>query len=72
MEFFVAFAFVIIMAILFNYGWPKWSGSKYGLKLGKNFAGQTLSLALFFFVMIYVLAYLFHVVHEKPNLTPGV
>lgn len=57
MEFLMLFVFAVVVAILVNYGGPKFTASSIGQRFGSSYAGATLSTALVFFLAFLVVGY---------------
>lgn len=74
MELVLLFAFAVIVAILFNWGGPKFSGylqsSKYPRiqNLQNNYAGKTLVTALVFFAAMTAGAFALSMAGKRPHL----
>ena len=67
-ELFMLFIMAIVVAILFNWGSPKFYASNIGSRFGSSYAGHTLATAIVFFAVIWVSAYTLSMVGERPSL----
>lgn len=68
MEMVLLFVLALVVAILYNFGAPKFAATSLGTKFQANFAGQTLVTAFVFFLAIYVAALLMDAVGERATL----
>jgi branched-subunit amino acid permease len=70
MEWIVLFALSVLVAIGFNFGYPRVAASTnpYAMKLQSSYAGKTLATALVFFLAIYAAAIVLTVAGERPSL----
>lgn len=65
MELLMLFVFAIVVAILFNYGQPKFAASSIGQRFGTSYAGATLATAIVFFVIIWIAGYGFRMAGKE-------
>lgn len=68
LELLFLFAFSIVVAILFNYGSPKFAATSFGQRFVGSYTRVTLGTALVFFIAIYVAALAFSAVSNNPRL----
>jgi hypothetical protein len=68
MELVLLFVLSIIVAILFNWGQPRFMATSLGGRFGGNFAGQTLMTAIVFFAAIWVASVALSAVDKSPRL----
>jgi len=60
--------FSIVVAILFNWGSPRFYASSVGNRFGSTFPGHTLATAVVFMGVIWAAAFIFSAVGRKPAL----
>ena len=63
MELVMLFAFAVVVAILFNFGAPKFAATTFGQRFVGNYAMVTLGTAIVFFFAIWIAAVLLSAVH---------
>lgn len=68
MEAILLLAFSIVVAILFNFGAPKFAATKIGQKFVGNYAWTTLGTALVIFGAVYIASLLLSAAGERPTL----
>lgn len=68
MELVMLFAFAVVVAILFNFGAPKFAATSFGQRFVGNYAMVTLGTAIVIFAAIYVSAILLSAVKVQEML----
>lgn len=65
MELITLFIFALVVAMLVNYGGPKFTASSIGQRFGSSYAGATLATALVFFIAFWIVGYGFSAVGKR-------
>jgi hypothetical protein len=68
MQILLLFALSVIVAILFNYGTPRFAATNFGKRFVGSYTRVTLGTAIIFFLAIYGSALLLSVVSSEPRL----